>query len=134
MPKARAATNPLSAVLRAGRKALEVSAVLPDGSDASFTLHMPSSSVRASLLESVAEGAQEDAAAMLSLCERAVRASLDGADELSDDDVSDLVAMTGGIQGDLAQGALRLCGFSRGQRRREQSPLPTGSRRRSAVA
>ena len=127
MAKTRAPSNPLSAILRAGRKSLQVDAVLPSGEPVSFTLTMPPSKVRAGLLEALSGESKEDAATMMTLCEGAVKACLSDSDDLTDDDVSDLVAMTGGIQGDLAVAALRLCGLAKGRSVGKQSPLPTGS-------
>ena len=130
MAKTRTPSNPLSAILRAGRKPVVVSATLPDGSEHSFTLRMPPAKARAALLDTVADAPDEGAGTMLGLAEGAVKASLDGAEDQSEEDISDLVAMTGGIQGELALTALRLCGFGRAPGGK-QSPLPTGSQGRS---
>ena len=131
MAKTRAPHNPLAAILRAGREPVTVTVQAPNGEEANLVLRQPPAKVRAQLLETIADSDDEKVGTMLALCEGAVKASLDAGGSLSDDDVSDLVATSGGIQGELAMTALRLCGMGRPVGK--QSPFPSGSQDRSVV-
>ena len=132
MPKTRAPHNPLAAILRAGREPISVTVHAPNGAVETLVLRQPAAKVRAQLLDKISGSDDESVSTMLALCEGAVAACLDDGATLSDDDVSDLLATSGGIQGDLAVTALRLCGLAKG-REGKQSPLPTGSSAKSAA-
>ena len=128
MAKRRAQSKPLSEILAAGKKPVDVVVETAGGDSFTVTLRKPSAAERTALYEEMSgltDGDDPSVPELMSHAARALKSAYDG--EITEEEAGELLVDAGGLGSDLFETANRLCGLGgRRDKRGRGSALPTG--------